>query len=135
MVFTSARKKTAVARARIKQGTGIMKINDASLAVLHPDAARIVIQEPLMVAEDTLGKEFWNGLDIRLSVVGGGVMGRAYACRTALGKALVEYSKNEDLKKTFTKYDRSLLVDDVRRKESKKYLRKGARAKPIKSYR
>lgn len=135
VVLTSGKKKTAIARASVQAGTGIVKINDNALANFQPEAARLLIQEPISLAEEVLGKDFWQGLEIRITTRGGGVMGQAFASRTALGKALVEYAKSENLKKLFTDYDRTLVVDDVRIKEPKKYLRKGARAKPIKSYR
>ncbi len=51
-------------------------------------------------------------------------------------KALIDYTKSERLKETFLKYDRNLLVADVRRKEPSKPNRHGqARAKRQKSYR
>ena len=62
-------------------------------------------------------------------------MGQAHAARTALGKALIAWTNNEKLKELFLSYDRSIIIDDVRQKEAKKFLRKGARAKGIKSYR
>jgi small subunit ribosomal protein S9 len=135
IVLTSGRKKTAIARVRIKDGKGGIKVNGVPLEVLRPAAVKLVISEPVKIAETVLGGGFNATLDIEANMSGGGIMGQAYACRTAIGKALVEWSDSELLKKTFNETDRSLIVDDVRRKEMKKYLRKGARAKPIKSYR
>ena len=88
-----------------------------------------------MIAKEVLGEKSIEGLDIDINVKGGGISGQAFACRTALGKAFVQWSKDDTLKKTYLDYDRSLIIDDVRVKESKKYLRKGARARPTKSYR
>ena len=105
------------------------------LNVYEPELARLVIAEPLILAKEVLGSNYINNLDIDVNVKGGGVMGQAFATRTALGKALVEWSESEELKKRFLEYDRTLLVDDVRMKEPKKYLRKGARARPTTSYR
>lgn len=135
IILTSGRKKTAIARVRIKEGKGGVRVNGVPLDVIEPEAARIVISEPIRIAETILGGGFNNSLDIEANMTGGGLMGQAYACRTAIGKALVAWSDSDQLKKTFTEVDRSLIVDDVRKKEPKKYLRKGARAKPIKSYR
>ena len=135
VVLTKGKKKTAVARVRIREGNGSMKINKIAIEVYEPDFAKRIIFEPIVIAENILGRGFTDNLDIRANVKGGGVMGQAQACRTALGKALLDWTKNMDLKKAFLEYDRSLLIDDVRKKESKKFMRKGARARPTKSYR
>ncbi len=135
IIMTRGKKKEAIARVRIKKGKGTIKINGKLIDAYEPESAKEVIMEPIIIAETVLGNGFYESLDIQANVKGGGVMGQAYACRTALGKALVEWSGSEDLKKKFTEYDRTLIIDDVRRKEPKKFLRKGARAKPIKSYR
>jgi small subunit ribosomal protein S9 len=135
VVLTSGSKKTAKARVRAKKGLGIVKINNVPLKIFQPEVVRDIISEPIQLAEKVLGKELITNIDIRANVHGGGVMGQAYACRTALGKALVELTESDALKKYYLGYDRSLLIDDIRVKEPKKYLRKGARAKPIKSYR
>ena len=135
IVLTTAKKKKAIARVRLSAGLGIIKINGTSLKVFKPIIAGEIISEPLVLAQKILGNDFASNLDIYINAHGGGVMGQAYAARTAIGKALVKWTQNEDLKKLFLEYDRSLIIDDVRKKEPKKYLRKGARAKWIKSYR
>ena len=135
IVTLRGKKKTAIARIRIKKGDGSIKINGIPLGIFTPAHARRAMMEPITLAEDVLGNGFADVLDIDINVNGGGVMGQAYASRTALGKGLVEWSRSEDLKKLYTDYDRSLIIDDVRRTESKKCLRKGARARPTNSYR
>lgn len=135
VVLTKGRKKTSMARVRIRNGNASIKINGRNLDIYQPELAKRVIMEPLVIAKEVLGDSFADELDIDVNVSGGGVMGQAYACRTAIGKALVEWSGDEELKKKFVEYDRTLVIDDARLKEPKKYLRKGARAKPIKSYR
>ncbi len=135
VVNTKGKKKKAVARIRIKEGKGIIRINGKTPEAIEGDYVKEIILEPIKLAEDVLGKNFYEKLDIYMNIKGGGKMGQAHAARTALGKALVEWTKNDKLKEEFLNYDRSLIIDDVRQKEPKKYLRKGARAKPIKSYR
>ena len=135
LVLTMGRKKTAIARVRVKEGVGDIKINGIPVSIYKPEAAREIMLEPILIAQDVLGKGFENGLNITANVYGGGIMGQAYAARTAVGKALVKWSGNDNLKKAYLDYDRSLIIDDIRIKESKKCLRKGARAKPIKSFR
>lgn len=134
VVLVRGKKKTAVARVRVKEGKGQIRINGALLSNFMPEYAKSMIDEPIIIAEGVLGNVI-SSIDMRVNVRGGGQIGQAQACRTAIGKALVEWSGSEKLKRAYLDYDRSLLIDDVRKKESKKFLRKGARAKPIKSYR
>ncbi len=135
VVLTMGRKKKAIARVALREGVGDIKVNGVPVSILKPEAAREIMLEPIYIAQDVLGKNFEYGINIAVNANGGGVMGQAYATRTAMGKALVKWSGNDNLKKAYLDYDRSLIIDDVRIKEPKKYLRKGARAKPIKSYR
>ncbi len=67
---------------------------------------------------------------------GGGEKGQIDACRLALARALVKAcGKSSELEDAFTLYDRSLLVADVRRKETRKPGDSKARAKRQTSYR
>ena len=129
-INTKAKKKTAIARAVIRKGTGRVKINNASLETITPIRVRKFIEEPLVVAE-----EISKGADIDVNVHGGGFMGQAVAIRSAIAKALVEFGKDKKLKEKFLSYDRLLLVDDPRRKEAKKPLGPRARSKKQKSKR
>ena len=135
IVLTKGKKKTAVARVRIREGKGTIRVNGKLLDALEGKYSREIIREPIKLAEKTLGNKFNEKMDIIINIQGGGAIGQAHAARTALGKALVEWTGNDKLKEEYLKYDRSILIDDVRQKEPKKYLRKGARAKHIKSYR
>jgi len=134
-IQTKGKKKRAVARLRLKEGKESVKINGVPLEIFSPVSSKRVIEEPIIIAKQTLGDKVLEKADIDINVSGGGSSGQAYACRTAVGKAIVEWTKNDDLKKVYLDYDRSLLISDVRVKEPKKCLRKGARAKPTKSYR
>ncbi len=124
------KRKECKARARIKKGSGAVRINRLSLQSFNNKYIREIIREPLRY----LGPEA-NEIDISVSVEGGGVMGQAQAARTAIAKALVEYFDKMDLKEKFTSIDRSLLVEDTRRVEAKKYKGPKARARYQKSYR
>jgi small subunit ribosomal protein S9 len=123
-------KKTAKAMASIKEGKGRVLVNSVPLEVYEPELVREIIAEPLSLAGNKLGS-----VDISVHVKGGGVMGQGEAARTAIGRAITKHTKDKELKKLFSYYDRSLLVSDVRQVEPKKYLRKGARARRQKSYR
>jgi small subunit ribosomal protein S9 len=131
VVTSSGKRKSAIARAVIKPGKGIVKINNRLLDFYEPNLSRLKLKEPLLLAADLVNK-----IDIKVNVVGGGISSQADASRLAIAKALVEYSKSDKLKEQFLNYDRSLLVADIRRKEPSKPNRHGqARAKRQKSYR
>ena len=130
VVTTSSKRKTAIARAVVRKGIGKVRINKKPLEIHMPELARLKITEPLVLAGDKANK-----VDITISVKGGGVMGQADASRTAIARGLVKYYDDKGLKETYLKHDRSLLVNDPRRKEPKHQLGRGARKKRQKSYR
>jgi len=128
-IITTGKRKTAIARATLKNGTGKVTINNISLEAYEPAIARLKLKEPLLLAGAAAEK-----VDISINVIGGGYMGQTEAARLAVAKALA--IKNEKLKEVFLNYDRQLLVADIRRKEVKKPNTRGkARAKRQKSYR
>ena len=129
-VLSSGKRKTAIARAVIVDGKGKVRINKKPIEIYEPEMARMKIMEPLLLAGNLAKK-----VDISVNVRGGGVMGQAEAVRTAIGRGLVEYSGDPQLREVFSSYDKTILKGDPRRKETKKYGGKGARAKRQKSYR
>ena len=129
-VNTSGKRKAAIARAVVKEGTGKVTINKLPVEIYTPELAKLKIMEPLELASDRAGK-----VDISVNVSGGGVMGQAAAIRTAIARGLVEFYKDEELDRMFRAYDRTLIINDDRRKLPKNPLGPGARAKKQKSYR
>lgn len=127
---TSGKRKTAIARAVVKAGTGRVTVNKVPLDVYSPELARLKIEEPLGLVPERA-----QGVDIAVTVQGGGVMGQAAAARTAIARGLVDFYKDEELEAIFRQYDRSLLINDDRRKLPKNPMGPGARAKKQKSYR
>ena len=130
IVNTSGKRKTAVARASVRSGKGRVRINRRPVEIHMPELARLKIIEPITLAGDRIKK-----VDISVNVTGGGIIGQAEAARTSIARGLVEFFKDEDLKELYKRYDRSLLVNDPRRKEVKHPLGRGARKKRQKSYR
>jgi len=130
VVVASGKRKSAVARASVRKGKGLVRINSVPVEIFEPSLARTKIMEPLTLAGDKSQK-----VDIEVNVQGGGVMGQATASRTAIAKGLVQFLDDKDLETLFMRYDRSLLVSDPRRKLPKKPLGRGARKKRQKSYR
>lgn len=129
-ITAKAKKKSAAARAVIRKGTGIVRINKRNLEVISPKYIYDFIREPIDIAGNVASEA-----NISVIVKGGGAMGQAVAARAAIAKALVAFTKDEKLRKTFLKYDRMLIVDDVRRVETKKPLGPKARKKKQKSKR
>jgi small subunit ribosomal protein S9 len=130
VIETSGARKTAVARATIKEGKGRIRINGIPIEIYQPELSKLKMMEPITLAGERIGK-----VDISVNTRGGGIMGQAEAARTAISRAIVDFFKDQDLEKTFKDYDRALLVNDVRRKLPKKPGGTGARKKKQKSYR
>jgi small subunit ribosomal protein S9 len=130
-ITTSGKRKSSKASAVIKSGSGNIKINKIPIVRL-PMLRRLAIEEPMRIAQETLGN---TDFDIALTVRGGGKESRIEAARLALARAIVKFSKSENLKKAYALYDKSLLVADVRRKEAYKPGDSKARSRRQKSYR
>ncbi len=130
VVNTSGKRKTAIARATVFKGKGRVRVNNTPVELYQPEIAQLKIREPLNLAGKHLDK-----VDINVNVAGGGFMSQANAVRTAIARGLLEFSGDASLKLAFLDFDRSLLVNDARIKESKKPLGRGARKKRQKSYR
>ncbi|XP_072945392.1 small ribosomal subunit protein uS9 isoform X2 [Epargyreus clarus] len=132
------RKKTATAVAYCKRGHGVLRVNGRPLDLVEPRLLQYKLQEPILL----LGKEKFAGVDIRVTVKGGGHVAQVYAIRQAISKALIAFyqkfvdeASKKELKDILVQYDRSLLVADPRRCEPKKFGGPGARARYQKSYR
>jgi len=124
------RRKAAIARATVRDGSGRVYINGRLLDVYEPELARLRISEPL-----TLVPELAKKVDIEVDVEGGGFMGQADAVRTAIARGLIEWSGDAKLRDLFKQYDWAMVKSDVRFKEPKKPGGPGARARFQKSYR
>lgn len=129
-ILTSGKRKTAVARAVTRKGKGIVTINGYPVE-FHPVLIlREKIFEPINLAGDKI-----NEVNIDVKVQGGGLTGQADAARTAIAKGILKYFNDDSMVEMFRQYDRTLLVNDIRRKLPKKPQGSGARAKRQKSYR
>jgi len=118
---TTGRRKRAIARARLRPGTGVMTINGRPFEnYFTTPAHRMEAVEPLRVAEAT------ESYDVDATITGGGISGQAGALRMALARSLVEL--DPELRGTLKK--QGLLTRDSRKKESKKYGLKKARKAP-----
>ncbi len=128
LIQTTGKRKMSLARAVLSPGTGIIRVNQQLLNSIKPNLAKERIMEPLILAEDSATK-----VNIDVDVNGGGWQGQTEAVRLAIARALVEFNKK--LKKTFSDYDRHLLIADVRYRETRKPNDSRARSARQKSYR
>ena len=116
----TGRRKSAVARVRIRPGDGKMMINNRSVEDYFPGLQdRNVVGEPLKVS-DSVGK-----YDVFVKVAGGGSTGQSGAVMLGLARALVV--ADPDLFSSLR--DAGYLTRDSRMVERKKYGQKGARKK------
>ena len=114
----TGRRKTSVARVRIRPGKGIITINDRTLEDFFPsEQQRNAVLAPL----EKTGKR--QDLDIRILVHGGGITGQAGACVLGIARALFRYDAELDE----ALRDGAFLTRDSRMKERKKYGLHGAR--------
>jgi small subunit ribosomal protein S9 len=123
--IVTGKRKRAIAKAIISAGSGKVKINKKDYQNLQI-FDKLKIEEPIRIAKNILGK---IDLDVDIFVKGGGEKGQIEASRLALAKAIVQFTKSKELEKAYLKYDRNLLVADVRRKETYKPGDSKARAK------
>lgn len=117
-VWGTGRRKTAVARVRIKQGNGEFRINGRKVDdFFHLDKDRSAVRTPLNVTDSA------KSIDVFVNVNGGGVTGQAGAVVLGLSRALADY--NPDLESKLREHN--LMRRDPRKVERKKYGQSGAR--------
>ena len=130
-IIASGKRKRAVARAIIQEGSGKITINKKDYKNLQR-FDRLKIEEPLRIAEQILGNKKY---DIVVSVKGGGEKSQIEAARLAIARVLIKISGSKNLTEAFNNYGWDLLVADIRRKETYKPGDSRARAKRQTSYR
>ena len=121
LVQSTGRRKQAVARVRIRAGSGQVVVNKRPLDAYFPsETHRMIVTEPLRLT--TTGEVY----DVDATIDGGGISGQAGALRLGIARGLVEL--DEELRLTLKRA--GFLSRDAREKESKKYGLKKARKAP-----
>ena len=121
LVQSTGRRKAAIARVRIRPGTGVVTVNGRPIDEYFPSAThRMIITEPLRLVERA------EAYDIDTTMDGGGVSGQAGALRLGIARALAEL--DPDVRVPLKRA--GFLTRDAREKESKKYGLKKARKAP-----
>lgn len=117
-IWGTGRRKTSIARVRIKKGNGKILVNDQDMdSYFTIERERGMVRTPLKTTK-TLGE-----FDVFVNVKGGGLAGQAGAISLGIARALSKSNPNlaESLR------DGGFLTRDSRMKERKKYGQKGAR--------
>ncbi len=121
LVQTTGRRKEAVARVRLRPGTGTITINGRAFDNYFPSAThRQIVMEPLRLID------VQETYDVDATLEGGGIAGQAGALRLGIARSLVE--TDEAVRPALKKA--GLLTRDARKKETKKYGLKKARKAP-----
>ena len=119
--YGTGRRKSSVARVRLYEGSGGVKVNGRSIdEYFGLETLKLVIRQPFNLTE------LLNRFDVVCNVCGGGLSGQAGAIRHGISRALLLF--NPDLRVVLKKA--GLLTLDPRMKERKKYGLKKARKAP-----
>jgi len=119
-VHKIGRRKTAVARIYLSEGSGNITVNKRELNnYFTTPTLQYKVQQPLLLTDNV------NSYDIKVNVYGGGVTGQAEAIRLAITRALVAINEEN---KAILKPE-GLLTRDPRMVERKKFGQKKARKK------
>jgi small subunit ribosomal protein S9 len=118
--YATGKRKNAIARTWIKPGSGEIMINGRTLEdYFRVYTAKTIITQPLVLTNNK------DKFDIKIKVVGGGIIGQAGAIRHGITKALIDF--DGDLRPALKRA--GFVRRDPREKERKKYGQKGARAR------
>ena len=117
-VYSTGRRKESIAKVWMSNGTGNITINKKKIEDYFKDKAlRMIINQPLEVAKKS------DSVDLKITVLGGGLSGQAGAIKHGLSRALtlIDPNTKDSLKKN------GFLTRDSRTVERKKYGRQKAR--------
>ena len=84
ILFAIGKRKRSVARATLRKGSGVVKINSKPIELIEPEMLRLKIQEPLIIAGDVT-----KSFDIHVNVRGGGSLGQTESVRQSIARVLV----------------------------------------------
>ena len=90
IVNAIGRRKAAVARVFVNEGTGVITINNKELAAYFPSSIlQYIVKQPL--AKLGVAEKY----DIKVNIDGGGFKGQAEALRLAIARALVKINPED----------------------------------------
>ena len=84
------RRKAAIARVFVKEGTGVITVNNRTLAEYFPNPIlQFIVKQPLALLD--VAEKY----DLTVNLVGGGYKGQAEALRLAIARALVKINAED----------------------------------------
>ena len=118
--YATGKRKTAVARVWMKQGSGQYVINGRTVEDYFPlEELRLMLNKPFMLTDNA------DKFDVVANIYGGGIAAQAWALGHGIAKALIEF--NSAFRGVLKK--QGLVTRDPRAKERKKYGQRAARAR------
>jgi small subunit ribosomal protein S9 len=114
----TGRRKSSVARARVKSGSGTITINGKSFEEYFP-----VVKDQRAIIDTLNATGTRDSVDVRINVVGGGTTGQSGACKMGIARALVNF----DTEHFAILREGGFMTRDSRMKERKKPGLRGAR--------
>lgn len=120
VIHKIGRRKTAVARVYLSEGSGKITVNKKEMNTYFPTGTlQYKVMQPLVLTENA------ENFDVKVNVYGGGITGQAEAVRLAISRAMCELNdENRGILKP-----EGLLTRDPRMVERKKFGQKKARKK------
>ena len=116
--YATGRRKEATAKVWLQAGEGSIIVNGKDLSsYFGRKTADMIVHQPLVLTDNL------KSLDIKATVLGGGLSGQAGALRLGISRALI--ISNPELRSPLKKA--GFLTRDSREVERKKYGRAGAR--------
>ncbi len=117
--YATGKRKTSIARVRLRPGTGAFHLNERALDDYFGghEALKMIVRQPFVLTETN------ERFDVSATLLGGGVAAQAGALRHGISRALCRF--DVELRKRLKKA--GFLTRDARAKERKKYGQKGAR--------
>ena len=117
--YATGKRKDSVAKVWLTSGNGKIVVNNKDLnEYFELSVTKDLLSSPLLLTEKS------DVFDVKVTVMGGGKSGQAGAIRLGVSKALV--LSDPDLRGVLK--SAGFLTRDARKKERKKYGKKGARA-------
>ncbi len=119
-IWGTGRRKTAVARVRVRAGSGGFQVNGKPFAIYFPTTEMQNLAKGPLAATESASR-----FDVFVNVSGGGPLGQAGAVRLGIARAL---TRTDDELEPALRVG-GFLTRDPRMKERKKYGQRGARRK------
>src|SRR3989344_7888312 len=96
LIITSGKRKTAVARAILTEGSGNVGLNNKNYKNLQL-FDKLKIEEPIKIAREILGEDKIK-FNVDIKIKGGGEKSQVEAARLALARAIIQFTQSKELR-------------------------------------